>query len=574
MRRLSASVMLLVAVGCVSGSKLRAESEVLQADIARARREGALHCAPVELATAEAHLDFALGELLQGNSTRASDHVRTAETAVKAALDITGKSPEQCAPKQVLVKEPVAEQGTPAKEPLKEPAKEPVTVVEPEQRPPPLVVTIEEKDSDGDGLPDKDDPCPVQAEDRDGFEDADGCPDPDNDEDGVLDGNDKCPLTPGVPSNQGCPEEAPKDRDGDGVVDAEDPCADQAEDKDGFEDADGCPDLDNDKDGVLDAADKCPDQEGPLQNLGCPVTDKDGDGLPNEQDKCPEEPEDKDGFQDEDGCPDLDNDADGVLDAQDRCPNKPGQLVNAGCPDTDSDGDGVMDRFDPCPEQVGPRENNGCPDPDRDSDGLVDRLDPCPDKPGPRENNGCPDPDKDADGIVDRLDPCPEQAGPRENNGCPEPDLDKDGIADRVDRCPDEPGIKEERGCPKKYKLVVVKRDQISIKKQIRFATRSAKILGRESFAILDDVAQVLKDMPFLKKLRVEGHTDSQGNDEFNQTLSEKRAQAVKAELIKRGIDPGRLEAVGFGESRPIGNNKTAKGRAANRRTEFNIIEQ
>jgi outer membrane protein OmpA-like peptidoglycan-associated protein len=244
--------------------------------------------------------------------------------------------------------------------------------------------------------------------------------------------------------------------------------------------------------------------------------DSDGDGITDDLDKCPMEPEDMDGFQDEDGCPDLDNDKDGIPDTIDRCPMKP----------------------------------------------------------GPLENGGCPDEDKDGDGIIDRLDPCPDQAGPKENHGCPDPDRDNDGIPDRVDVCPDEPGVKEERGCAKKYKMVVVKKDKIEIKKQIKFASGSAKIIGVESFTILDDVAQVLRDMPTIKKVRIEGHTDSLGKDLTNLRLSQARADAVMAQLLKRGIDPGRMEAVGYGEEKPIASNGTAKGRAENRRTEFNIVEQ
>jgi outer membrane protein OmpA-like peptidoglycan-associated protein len=295
----------------------------------------------------------------------------------------------------------------------------------------------------------------------------------------------------------------------------------------------------------MDAADKCPNEAGPLQNLGCPVVDRDGDGVPDSKDKCPDEPEDKDGFQDEDGCPDLDNDSDGIPDAQDKCPN-----------------------------QAGPAENAGCPDVDTDKDGINDRQDRCPTEAGPAENGGCPDTDKDNDGIPDRMDRCPAQAGPAETGGCPDPDSDGDGIPDRIDMCPDEPGVKEQKGCAKKYKHVVIKRDKIEIKQQIKFSTGSAKIIGKESFAILDDVAQALRDAPFIKKVRIEGHTDSMGNDASNLRLSQNRADAVMAQLLKRGIDPGRMEAVGFGETKPIASNATAKGRAENRRTEFNIVDQ
>src|SRR3954470_23885728 len=107
------------------------------------------------------------------------------------------------------------------------------------------------------------------------------------------------------------------DRDGDGIKDDVDKCPDEPEDFDGFEDEDGCPDPDNDHDGVPDVDDRCPDIPGPKENDGCPITannDRDGDGIPDNVDKCPDQPEDKDGYQDEDGCPDPDNDSDGIPD--------------------------------------------------------------------------------------------------------------------------------------------------------------------------------------------------------------------------------------------------------------------
>src|SRR5512138_3460617 len=100
MKRLIASALLLACSACVSGSKIRADSEVIQADVERARRNGALRCAPVELATAEANLDFARGELSQGSSFRASEHIRTAEVSIKRALELS----RECGPKQVVVR--------------------------------------------------------------------------------------------------------------------------------------------------------------------------------------------------------------------------------------------------------------------------------------------------------------------------------------------------------------------------------------------------------------------------------------------------------------------------------------
>jgi outer membrane protein OmpA-like peptidoglycan-associated protein/opacity protein-like surface antigen len=132
------------------------------------------------------------------------------------------------------------------------------------------------RDSDGDGILDRRDACPKQAEDMDNFKDDDGCPDPDNDGDGILDAADKAPNL--------------------------------AEDIDGFQDQDGEPDPDNDGDGILDAADKAPnlaeDIDGFQDQDGAPDPDNDGDGIPDVKDKCPDKPETMNGFEDQDGCPD------------------------------------------------------------------------------------------------------------------------------------------------------------------------------------------------------------------------------------------------------------------------------
>jgi outer membrane protein OmpA-like peptidoglycan-associated protein len=208
-------------------------------------------------------------------------------------------------------------------------------------------------DTDGDGIPDELDKCPRQAEDKDGFEDSDGCPDPDNDGDGILDVDDACPNVKGTAAMHGCP-----DSDGDGIADNVDKCPNAAEDKDGFEDDDGCPDLDNDGDGINDADDACPNDKGTAATHGCP--DSDGDGIADKDDKCPNAAEDKDGYEDSDGCPDLDNDGDGINDVDDHCPNDKGPAQNGGCPDTDKDGDGVVDRLDNCPDEPGTVENHGC----------------------------------------------------------------------------------------------------------------------------------------------------------------------------------------------------------------------
>ncbi|MDB4972647.1 MAG: Flagellar motor rotation protein MotB [Myxococcaceae bacterium] len=164
------------------------------------------------------------------------------------------------------------------------------------------------RDADHDGFEDERDRCPGQAEDRDGFADQDGCPDPDNDGDGIADAKDRCKATPedrdGFQDDDGCPE---ADNDGDGVPDGYDSCEGPKEDMDGDRDDDGCPDLDTDRDGVLDDADRCPNQAEDTDGLGdedgCPELDQDGDSLLDTEDACPEAPENKNGKADTDGCP-------------------------------------------------------------------------------------------------------------------------------------------------------------------------------------------------------------------------------------------------------------------------------
>ncbi|XXU33487.1 OmpA family protein [Sorangium sp. So ce1000] len=198
------------------------------------------------------------------------------------------------------------------------------------------------RDADADGVLDRDDACPLVAEDRDGFQDSDGCPDPDNDGDRIPDGRDRCRDEPetidGFQDGDGCPD---ADDDNDGVPDDADACRNAAEDRDGFQDSDGCPDPDNDGDGILDARDTCPmgaeDVDGFKDDDGCPDPDNDIDQIPDASDRCPNSAEDRDGFQDDDGCPDPDNDEDGVADAADACP------VTAETIDGTNDADG-------CPE--------------------------------------------------------------------------------------------------------------------------------------------------------------------------------------------------------------------------------
>jgi outer membrane protein OmpA-like peptidoglycan-associated protein len=308
----------------------------------------------------------------------------------------------------------------------------------------------------------------------------------------------------------------------------------------------GAPDTipeeaDFDDDGIAGEADKCPDQAGPKENNGCPVEDTDKDGVLNKDDGCPE---------------------------------KAGPKENKGCPDEDKDLDGLVDRLDGCPDKPGPRENKGCPWGDKDNDGVTDNDDKCPDQAGPKENGGCPDTDKDGDGTVDRLDACIDVVGEKDNKGCPYPDADKDGVNDRVDNCVNEAGPASNQGCPEKQKqLVVITREKLIIKDKVYFDTGKATIQARSN-TLLDQIAAIMSTHDEIKLIQVEGHTDNTGVPEKNLTLSQDRANSVKAYLVKKGVADTRLKAVGFGQDKPADTNDTPAGRDNNRRVEFNIIGQ
>lgn len=282
----------------------------------------------------------------------------------------------------------------------------------------------------------------------------------------------------------------------------------------------GCRPLDTDQDGVGDPEDRCVLTPGSAQ--GCP--DRDGDGIADLDDDCPDVPEDYDGVADRDGCLD----------------------------DQDTDGDGVLDGEDACDQVPGPVDHRGCPHGDRDGDGITDPQDRCPDEPEDRDRfedgDGCPDPDNDADSIADGDDLCP---------------LDPETVN----------GVQDQDGCPdEKLKLVRVdaEKGKIELSQKVFFAVGRTRI-QRRSFDLLDEVAQALRQNPGLRLL-VEGHTDSQGAASTNLRLSQRRADAVRRYLVRQGIDPDRLTAIGFGEDKPIAHNRTRAGRERNRRVEFTIL--
>ena len=294
-----------------------------------------------------------------------------------------------------------------------------------------------------------------------------------------------------------------------------------------------------------------PDLRGVLQLGWATPEDLAGEAPPN---PCADTPEDPDGFEDEDGCIDPDNDLDGILDVDDQCPNDPENRNEwqdtDGCPDTipDTDGDGLLDPNDQCPTEA------------EDADQFEDE-------------NGCPDPDNDSDGVIDTADRCPVVAGPVENRGCPDTDGDEDTVVDRRDNCPVVPGLVENYGCPAAQRQTVrIEDSQIAILDTVYFQTDRDLIL-RRSFAMLDNVAQVLHAHPEIERIRVEGHTDSRGTREHNLDLSQRRAASVVRYLVAHGVAASRLEAIGYGPDRPVvAEAHTPAEHAQNRRVVFGIV--
>lgn len=315
---------------------------------------------------------------------------------------------------------------------------------------------------------------------------------------------------------------------------------------------------------------KCPDIKKPkhfVDKHGCDLDD-DKDGIHNCYDQCPNTPL---GVEvDSVGCP-FDTDKDGVYDYQDHCPDTPeGVEVNAmGCP-IDSDNDGIADYLDQCPETP----NNvlvdsiGCPI-DSDKDGIADYLDLCPETPENVEvdTNGCPI-DTDKDGVADYLDKCPDtpEGTLVDNIGCPL-DSDGDGVLDSEDKCPHNPGPASNYGCPELKKEV----RNLFKKAMTGIQFESGKdIIKKSSYPILDQIVAVMELNPEYH-LTISGHTDNAGDDDKNMQLSIDRAAAVGKYITDKGIDSHRITTQGFGETKPIADNKTSKGRAQNRRVEFEI---
>jgi OmpA-OmpF porin, OOP family len=262
-----------------------------------------------------------------------------------------------------------------------------------------------------------------------------------------------------------------------------------------------------------------------------------------------------------------DSDGDGVPDKLDRCPNTPaGVPVDVdGCP-LDSDKDGILDYQDECPFVAGLKEFNGCPDTDKD--GIQDKVDECPDVFGLAEFKGCPD--TDGDGVPDKDDRCPNtpKGYKVDKFGC-SLDTDRDGIPDSEDACPDKAGVQELKGCPFDTQYLIGKYDLSMKPIYFDFDSYKLKLDGTNA---LDKIANALSNHNDFG-VQFDGYCDFTGTEEYNLKLSEKRANSAKSYLMNKGIIDTRIRLQYYGESKPAQDNKTAAGRALNRRVEYNLFE-
>ncbi|WP_319800250.1 OmpA family protein [Flavobacterium sp. N3904] len=285
--------------------------------------------------------------------------------------------------------------------------------------------------------------------------------------------------------------------------------------------------------------------------------DTDNDGVADKNDKCPDTPAGV--AVDKTGCP-LDKDIDGVADYKDECPDVFGLGTLNGCPDRDIDG--IADAKDRCPDVAGTQALMGCPD--VDNDGVADIDDKCENTTAgfKVDATGCPF-DNDKDGLANEMDLCPDAFGPLALKGCP--DSDGDGVTDDKDRCPTEKGNIADKGCPIINPADAKKITDIAGK---LFFENDSATLKFSSYQQLDYLVAILNRYNGTN-IQIEGYTDSNATKEYNIDLSRERAVSVKTYLMNKGIAGERLFAVGFGDAKPIESNKTASGRAKNRRVEL-----
>lgn len=258
----------------------------------------------------------------------------------------------------------------------------------------------------------------------------------------------------------------------------------------------------------------------------------------------------------------------------------------------DEDADLILDNTDRCPKEredyYPPNPNDGCPSTDWDQDGILNNVDKCPTVPedglSPEPADGCPTTDRDQDGVPDDRDDCrrlrEDGEGSKPDDGCPNLDAnldaDQDGLVDALDHCPNEPetrnGYRDDDGCPDTRPRVVLEKTSIVIDDKIFFETGRAEVSAVSS-PLLDEIAKVLEETESVELVEVQGHADDVGAALRNQRITQERADAVRRELIARGIDPTRLTAVGYGEYCPLeANLPHGGGSEKNRRVEFRVL--
>lgn len=326
------------------------------------------------------------------------------------------------------------------------------------------------------------------------------------------------------------------------------------------------------------------------------IPDFDFDGVNDEIDQCLDTPANT--KVDSKGCTivEVDSDKDGVKDSLDKCPNTPAntKVYENGCPiDGDDDKDGIKNSLDKCANTPANTkvDDKGCPFPANNSNngnkggggnwngsnsggnkggsGGSSNSSTSPINVTVTNNNyvnGINQSDKDQDGINDDEDKCPSTPANTkvDTRGCPtnvvlDDDLDKDGVKNVLDKCPNTPiGTKvDEKGCPALL-------EDVEIKLNVLFATDKALIVDH-AFTDILKVADFMRQYPTVTII-IEGHTDDRASINHNQKLSQRRAEAVRKELIRFGVDATRLLAIGYGELRPIADNQTEEGRMQNRR--------
>ncbi|MBK9579239.1 MAG: OmpA family protein [Fibrobacteres bacterium] len=326
---------------------------------------------------------------------------------------------------------------------------------------------------------------------------------------------------------------------------------------------------DRDEDGVDDKIDRCPSTPviANVDSVGCPI-DTDKDGVADFKDRCTATP--SIAKVDTIGCP-RDTDKDKIPDFKDKCPNsQAGERVDLnGCP-PDSDKDGLPDATDKCPGTPdGVKVDDfGCAV-DTDKDGVVDALDKCPATvAGTKvDARGCTV-DSDKDGVADDKDICPSTilGAKVDASGCPF-DADRDGVADDKDKCPNTKlGERiDSVGC----QIIVIEKGTKLTLDGIVFKLGSAQIDAVSAPALKGAAAAIMLAPTAI--IEIAGFTDNKGKEPANKSLSQKRADAVKAYLLKLKVPASQLTSKGYGSLEPVADNATEPGRAKNRRIEFRV---